>query len=286
MNSLDAEVRTFDFGGTAVNYYVDGPVDGRPIVLVHGGGLDSAALSWKETFPELAAEYRVYAIDLPGYGRSDPVPDGETPDVDYYAGVLSEFFAARDLLEVTLVGISLGGGVSLAYTLGEPARVSRLVLVSSYGLGGEIPGGLASALYVKTPGLLEATWWALGRSRRLQRRILGRIVHPTNVNNALFEEVYVELDRPNAGDAYRRFQRAEVGWTELKTDYSEQMTELPVPALFIHGKDDSVVPEDYAKRASDAAPVADRFLLTDCGHWPPREHPEAFVSRLQAWLEQ
>jgi pimeloyl-ACP methyl ester carboxylesterase len=286
MTELDAEERVIDIDGVSVHYRVAGPEDGESVVLLHGGGMDAAVVSWKKAIPALAEEYRVYAPDWPGYGESDLVPENVTPHVEYYVGVLSQFLAELELVETTLVGISKGGGVALGYTLESPARVARLVLVDSYGLGGDVPGGKLGAAYVKAPKLLEATWWAMKRSRKLTRASIASVVEPDNLDEEFVDDAYRQVQRPNAGDAYRRFQRAEVGWRRLRTDYSERMADLPVPALFVHGEDDPLVPPEYSERASDAAPVAERFTIADCGHWVPRERPEAFVSRLEAWLER
>jgi pimeloyl-ACP methyl ester carboxylesterase len=287
MNAFaSADQQSIEVDGTLVRYYVDGPEDARPVVLVHGIGIDSATVSWRDAFHELAEEYRVYALDLPGHGDSDSVPDDVVPDTDYYADVLGEFFDTLDVLDATLVGASTGGAIVLGYTFASPARVSRLVLVDSYGLDDGGTGGKRRAAYVKTPLLMEIAWWRLKRSRRLTERALRDIVHPENFDEKLVDDAVAELQRPDAGDAYRRFQRAEVGWSGFQTSFADRMDELPVPTLFIHGKDDPLVPADHAKRASDAAPVADRFFLTDCGHLPSREHPEAFVARLGAWLDR
>ncbi|WP_336135779.1 alpha/beta fold hydrolase [Natronomonas amylolytica] len=280
-----ADQRSIGVGGTRVRYYVDGPAEARPIVFVHGVGIDSATVSWREAFPELAEDYRVYALDLPGHGDSDAVPDNVVPDAAYYADALDAFFDALDVLDATLVGASTGGAIALAYAFDTPARIGRLVLVDSYGLD-ETMGGNRSAAYAKTPFLMETAWWALKRSRRLTERTLRDVVHPENLDDALVDDAVRELQRPNAGDAYRRFQRAEVGWSGFETSFADRMDELPVPTLFVHGKDDPLVPADHAKRASDAAPVADRFFLAECGHLPQREHPEAFVARLHAWLDR
>lgn len=287
MNPLDAaETRTVDLDGTRLQYYVDGPEDAGPVVLVHGGGIDSAALSWQDVFPALAEEHRVYALDLPGYGESGGVPDGTTPDTDYYADVLGGFFETLDVLDATLVGASMGGAVALDYVFASPARVSRLAIVAGFGLDDEPPGGRPGTAYVKTPLAMEGTWWALARNRRLTARALRGIVHPENVDEALVDDAVRELRRPNAGDAHRRYQRAEVDWSGPRTSFADRMDVLPVQTLFVHGEDDPLVPTEHAKRASDAAPVADRFFLAECGHLPQREHPEAFVARLQAWLER
>ncbi|QLD84294.1 alpha/beta fold hydrolase [Natronomonas halophila] len=287
MNAFaSADQRSIEVDGTRIRYYVDGPEEARPVVLVHGVGIDSATVSWREAFHELAEEYRVYALDLPGHGDSDPVPDDVVPDTDYYADVLGEFFEALDVLDATLVGASTGGAIALDYTFASPARVARLVLVDSYGLDDEGTGGKRRAAYVKTPLVMEAAWWRLKRSPEFTERTLRDIVHPENLDDQLVDDAVAELQRPDAGDAYRRFQRAEVGWSGFQTSFADRMDELPVPTLFVHGKDDPLVPADHAKRASDAAPVADRFFLTDCGHLPSREHPEAFTARLQAWLDR
>lgn len=284
MCELDADTREVDVDGTTVRCHVAGPEDGQPVVLLHGEGPDAADVSWSEAFPALAETYRVYAPDWPGYGVSDPAPRDVTPDVDYYRSVLSELLEALDLRGVTLVGTALGGGVALGHTLDDPTRVSRLVLVGSYGLGSEVPGGKLGAARVKAPKLLEVTWSAMRHSRRLTRVAVERLLDPANVDDAFVDDAHRELQRPDAGDAARRFRRAEVGWDGFRTDYVDRLDELPVPALFVHGEADDVVPAECAKRAADAAPVADRFTLTECGHRPSREHPEAFVSRLEAWL--
>lgn len=283
---LAAEVREVDVAGTTVRCNVAGPEDGRPVVLLHGGGMDAAAVSWRETVPALAGDYRVYAPDLPGYGTSDRVPADATPDVHYYVDVVDALLSELDLVETTLVGISKGGGIALGYTFAHPARVGRLCLVDSYGLGGDVPGGTLGAAYVKAPKLLEATWWLMRKSRRVTRASLESLLHPDNLTETFVDDACREIRREGSGDAYVRFRRAEVGWTGLRTNFADRVADLPVPALFVHGQDDELVPPAYSKAAADAAPVADLFTLTDCGHWPPREHPEAFNSRLRAWLEK
>lgn len=286
MSELDGETRTVDADGVTVRCRVDGPEDASPIVLLHGAGADAAAVSWKKTFPALTESYRVYAVDLPGFGESDRVPQDVTPDVDYYAGVLGTVLETLELVETTLVGISLGGGVALEYTFEAPARVSRLVLVDSYGLSERNPGGRSTAVFVKTPKLMELAWWASKKSRRVTRAAIANVVHEGNLTEEFVDDAYRQVQRPNSGDAHIRFNRAEVGWRGARSNFADRMQDLPVPALFVHGEDDELILPAASKRAADAAPVAELFTLAECGHWVPREHPEAFVSRLEAWLKR
>lgn len=261
---------TVDGGETRVRYHVAGDRDAPPVVLLHGGGLDAAAVSWKRAVASLAGEYRVYAPDWPGYGDSDP-PAG-TPTLGYYADVLASFLDAVGVDSARVAGISLGGGAALATALDSPARVDRLALVGSYGLGNAVPGSRTSAGLVGFGALNAALWAATRRSRSLVAAgVRAATVDPPP---GLIEEVWALARRPDAGRAWRAFQHAEVASGGLRTDLSSRFGELSVPTLLIHGRRDQFVPVEWAERAADAVPDA-RLVRLDCGHWASRERPAA-----------
>jgi len=286
MSELGGEERDVEAEGLNLRVHVDGPENAPPVVLIHGAGSDAAGVSWKKAFPALAESYRVYAPDMPGYGDSDRVPEYVTPNVDFYVDALDALLATLGVVDATLVGISKGGGITLGHTLEQPERVSKLVLVDSYGLGNRNPGGRPTVPLVKTPKLMEGLWWASKKSRKMTKASLANVVHESNLTEEFVDDAYRQVCRPRSGDAYIRFNRAEVGWTGPRTNYMDRMSDLRVPTLFVHGEDDTVILPEQSKRAADAAPVADLFTLAECGHWVPREHPEAFISRLEAWLRR
>ena len=286
MSVLDGEVRDVDIEGLTVRCHVDGPEDAPPVVLVHGAGPDAAGMSWKKVFPALAESYRVYAMDLPGYGESARVPQEITPTIDFYVGMLDGLLAELDVVDATLVGISKGGGISLGYTLEHPERISGLVLVDSYGLGDQVPGGRQTGIVVKIPKLMEGAWWAMKKSRKLLKANLANVLHSANLTDEIVEDAHRQIRRPHSGDAYIRFGRAEMHLSGPRTNYFDRIHDLPVPTLFVHGEDDPLIPAKLSKRAADAAPVADLFTLDQCGHWTTREHPDVFASRLEAWMEK
>lgn len=106
---------------------VCGPRDGKPLVLLHGGGATSAV--WFANVGELSRTHRVYAVDTIGdAGRS--VGDGRP--VDGLAGFmdwLDGLFGALGLGSASLCGHSYGGWLALSYALHAPQRVRRLVLL-------------------------------------------------------------------------------------------------------------------------------------------------------------
>jgi pimeloyl-ACP methyl ester carboxylesterase len=249
--------------------------DGRPVLLLHGGGIDAADFSYGHAIGPLARTCRVFAPDLPGYGGSDG-PDGRYT-LDFYAGFLGRLMDALGLERASLVGLSLGGGAALGFALRSPERVDRLVLVDSYGLGTDIPWGRLGYLLVRAPLVNDLAYALLRRSRRMVRWSLYNLVHDRSaVDAALVEEAYRLVRKPGAGHAFRSFQKDEVGWRGLRTSYVDRLREVSAPTLIVHGANDEAVPVAWAYRAHDLIPGSELRVIPRCGHWPPRERPEEF----------
>lgn len=116
---------------------LDGRAEGVPVLFVHGNV--SSSLFWQETMLALPQGFRPIAVDLRGFGDTDPEPVDATRGVrDYSDDVAGLVFELR-LAPVHLVGWSLGGGVVLQYLLDAPQQIASLTLVdpvSPFGFGG------------------------------------------------------------------------------------------------------------------------------------------------------
>src|SRR5499427_562129 len=112
---------------------------GPAVLFVHGNV--SSSLFWQPTMLALPGEYRPLAIDLRGFGDTDPQPVDATRGMRDYADDLAAVIDALGLPSVHLVGWSMGGGVVLQYLVDRPGahRVASLTLVdpvSPFGFGG------------------------------------------------------------------------------------------------------------------------------------------------------
>lgn len=111
--------------------------EGEPVVFLHGNV--SSALFWQRTMLDLPERYRPIAVDLRGFGNTEPLEvDARRGLADYADDVLS-VLDALDLRQAHLVGWSMGGGVALQLMRAAPDRVTSLALVnpvSPYGFGG------------------------------------------------------------------------------------------------------------------------------------------------------
>ncbi len=109
--------------------YIDEGKSEKVILLIHG--LGTSAKSWIKNIPSLSKEFRVIAIDLPGYGKSDK--GYYQYSMSWYAQVLTEFLSELKIDKATFAGHSMGGQISLITALNYPERVENLVLISPAG---------------------------------------------------------------------------------------------------------------------------------------------------------
>jgi pimeloyl-ACP methyl ester carboxylesterase len=253
--------------GLALHYVVEGR--GPTVVLLHG--LGGFATAWRETVEALAPRLTVYALDLPGFGRS------AKPRTRYglglFAGALAGFVDALAINHVSLVGHSLGAAVATAYTLARPGRVERLAFVA-----GLVPGCnyRLSRIYraLALPGVGEAL--ALCGCRPVYRAALNRCFYrPAPETTALLvEEDYATRTAWEARAAYLGTVRG------VRHDFQAQgpqfrraLKGLDLPVLLVHGRQDPVVPAAHCVELGAALPRATVRWLESCGHFPQLEHP-------------
>lgn len=277
------ERNTVDLGWGQVSYLTWGEHTGCPcptVVLLHGGGVDNASLSWGSLGATLAdAAYHVVAPDHPGYGESALAPWEATQErlVDY----VGEFLDALGLGTVTLGGLSLGGGLTLGYTLAHPERVDGAMLFGSYGLAEHQFGGVAakpanllSWALVRTGGMGRIMRGAAG-NERLMRMSLGDIVRsPGRLTPELVDEVLAEASKPDAFTAFGQWQRDQILPTRLRTNYADRLGGITTPTLVVHGTRDSGVPVAYARDAARRLPNATSCIVEGAGHWVQRDRPD------------
>lgn len=277
------ERRRTDVGGFELRYLRAGE-SGSPVLLLHGGQIDAAHVSWGEAIEPLAEEHRVYVPDLLGYGYS------ATPDVPYstkrHVSVVEEFMDAVDLERAGVAGTSMGGGIGIGLALRSPRRVSRLAAVSSHGLGRELPNGKLTYLLSRQGTTNRVSVALLARSRAVTRAGLEALVADSaSVTPELVDQVQELARLPNAGRGYRSWRKNEVGPRGFRTDYTDRLDGLEMPTLFVHGTEDEVFPARWSERAAARVGDGESWILENCGHLVARERPEAVNERLLEFFD-
>lgn len=287
--------RTIDLGWGRVSYLEwlpDGEPAGSDILLLHGGGVDCAELSWGGLAPALAqAGYRVIAPDHPGYGESPQAP--WAAGQERLVGYVGEFVDALELRDYVIGGLSLGGGLTIGHLLSCPSGARAGILMGSYGLmDHQFEGPLRLPAHLLTwamlhSGLLRRLTWSYARDRRKMDRGLRAIVrNPDERTPELLDAVMAEAQRPGAGAAFEQWQFDQFGWRRARTNYTDLLGAISVPMLVIHGDHDTGVPVSRARIAATLLPDARLLVVPDTGHWVQRDRPATVATAVLEFLAE
>jgi non-heme chloroperoxidase len=253
--------------------------DGRPVVLIHGWPLSH--VSWSgQTDALTEAGYRVVAYDRRGFGKSDP---GDSYDYDALTDDLANVINDLDLDDVTLVGFSMGGGEVARYVgrHGED-RLRSVVFASA------IPPALLQSDSNPDGPLDEES--AAGLRHGLEEDRDGFFDEfLTNFFSANGELKVAEEKRQEAiAIAQQSDQEAALQCMDAwGTDFRNDVDQVTVPTLVIHGDSDAIVPfEGSGKRTHEAIEGSELVVIEGGPHGINGSHPREFNQALLKFLEK
>ena len=261
--------------------YVDSG-SGEAILFVHG--LLGSHRNWRHLVDRLDNTNRVIVPDLFGHGASEKHEGDYSPSAQ--AATLRDLINRLDIDRVTIVGHSLGGGISLAFCYLFPDRVERLVLVGTGGLGREVSPALRAATLPVADWVLPviASQWVRGGAELVGRGLSLFGWRASHDIRAAWEG-FTELSDADARRAFLATTRAVMnshGQTIAAHEYLLELAELPV--LVVWGTNDMVIPVDHAKRLGELAPACRVEIFDGAGHFPHLDQPDRFADVLRDFM--
>jgi len=244
--------------------------DGPPVVLLHGG-TGSPESYWAPQIPVLSRHFRVVLMQYPGYGDAEGGEAGFS--IPGTAAALRSLLDELGIERASLVGLSLGGAVSLQFALDFPDRVRRLVLADT----------------------MSGVWTERFR-RFIDHALIGAIeqgghdlMYDLNLIFA-FSERYLaenaqELEAGKAGwrsmdvARYTAMLRAIRDWS-----VDDRLHEIEAPALVLWGSEDIEIPRVYSERLAARLPHAVLSVIEGSGHKSCADMPDAFNKAVLAFL--
>ena len=292
-DTTPGESRTVDLDGPV--HYVDfgGNPDGPTVVLVHG--LGGSHLNWDLLAPLLTPHGRVYAIDLPGFGRSEP--GKRKASVQANVGVVKRFLDEVAGTPVVLVGNSMGGMISILVAGERPDAVSSLVLLDP-----AVPGprraldplvALMFAIYA-IPFVGERFLAKRRASTSVRERVIETLklcgVDPDTVPSTVIDRSVTLLDeRADVEGMDKAFLAAARSLLKLLVDprrYRKAMGSIQLPVLLVHGDRDRLVPVAAARDISRRHPAWRYLELAGVGHVPQLQKPDELAAAMVDWLAE
>jgi pimeloyl-ACP methyl ester carboxylesterase len=269
------------FGGV-VHVIETGKKHKKTIILVHGLGYNGLR-DWLDVIPQLESDYNIIALDLPGFGESDPTSLQLAPQ--RYAQLLKWLIPQFSQQKVTVIGHSMGGAISLRFASEFPDMVERLIMVDTAGV-------LHRSVFVRHMTQMPDRYeWlakyqqrfhfidsAVGRFNRFINKVSGSVLSqldklpdPTLVliQNP-FAQKYVYKDRPTLNAA--------IGL--INEDFSQAIDELSVPTHIIWGENDQVAPLRTGELLQFHIDNAELNVIQNAGHVPMKDKTTEFMRKL------
>ncbi|MEV8311846.1 alpha/beta fold hydrolase [Streptomyces flavidovirens] len=276
------EERWINVDGVSTRYLETGT--GKPVLLLPGEG--SVAEQWHPVLEGLAHSHRAIAVDLPGYGYTDPLYGSNSPA--QLASFVWRFAQEIGVESAAVVGHSLGGSVAVYMALQRPGKLSSLTLVSSAGMGRAIspamvvhavtPVGDLTKWLVPVipfgPELLVKTIAALGARR------------PWRIPRPWWSSQLKAVRSPEALSGTLRSIRSSVGLLGQKNPLVGRLPELSIPVLVVWGIQDLVVPFWQGINARRNLRRGELKLFPCAGHLMPLEAADQFLAVLRPFLDR
>lgn len=257
-----------------------------PIVLLHGAGLDSAMLSWQEVMNLLPSNYTVYAIDLLGHGKSDK-PENMSCDMFYknHIECLENIIEQLKLDTFILSGLSMGGAISIGYTLKHPSKIKILIPVDSWGLIRKMPFHRLYYWYVNT-SLTRKFFQYFAKYKWLIKWSVSYslIGDKSKISKELVNTLYKICQDLDIGKSMEDYQRSSITKHNNIPNFIDKLPNISAPVLFINGEKDPLVSVKNVIEASKIIANSHIHIMKGCKHWSQKERPEEYVAIIDKFI--
>jgi 2-hydroxy-6-oxonona-2,4-dienedioate hydrolase len=230
---------------------------GQPMILLHG--LFGALSNFAETIRHFSGRYQVIIPLLPLYRL-----ELERTSVIGMVEHLSSFIESKGLKGVHLIGNSLGGHISLLYTLQHQANVRSLTLTASSGL-------FESSMGDNYPRKSDYEY--------VKRKTGETFYDPNLATKELVDEIFEII---NTRD--KALRTVLIAKSAVRHNLKDELARIQVPVNLIWGDTDKITPAFVGEEFKKLIPHAELTILEHCGHAPMMEQPEAFNTLTDQFL--
>jgi len=279
---IELDSRMVDVGAIELHVVFAGPKDGEPVILIHG--FPEFWYMWRHHIAALAkAGYRVAALDMRGYNRSDKPAGRLAYDFNDYAGDITGLMDAQGWDSANIVGHDIGARVSWQLVFDSPDRLKRAVIFS-------VGHPLAFAASTEKS---DVSWYRTFFRLPVLPELLGRTLGPSMTADSMrsssragtFSEAELDVykaawDREHAFDtmlgAYRN------NGADIATIPEDGRPKIPV--LLVYGGQDKFIPLDVAMRTKTYLGDENVKIYPELSHWILAEDPDMTSAEITGFL--
>jgi pimeloyl-ACP methyl ester carboxylesterase len=270
------EARFFEWQHGNIFYKTAGAENkGQPLVFVHGIGAGASSFMWRRNFDALARDFRVFALDLLGFGFSDK-PANVSYSADLYVELIADFIREVVAAPAHIVASSLGAAYGVRVADEQPELVNSLVLVAPTGTGNlrARPGMTGAAFYglLQSPVLGTSFYNVIASERSIRDYARKELFYDRHrATPRLVAQYYAASHQPGAQHAIAAFLSG-----YLNTDTRAAFARIGKPVTLAWGKQDQTNPIEHAAELLSLNPRAGLEIFDRCRMMPQEEQPEKF----------
>lgn len=260
--------QTIQFQGKTINFKIQG--EGETVVLLHGF-LESLSI-WNTFSQELARDFQVFSIDLPGHGQSDTI--SSIHSMELMAEVVHEVLILNRVDRCAIIGHSMGGYVTLEFAARYPEMTAAISLFHS--------GALPDTDEAKTNR--DRTIEIVKKNHQhFISQFIPELFAPSNRERISLEiEQLKEIASKTTSDGII----AALSGMKMRKSHLHTLLSMKCPVLFIGGKQDPRIPVDKLLSQAMLPMHAEVLLIEGCGHMGYLENEETTLKAIKHFAER
>jgi pimeloyl-ACP methyl ester carboxylesterase len=275
-SALGGEARFFDWKHGRVFYKTSGlDRPGCPLIFIHGVGAGASSFMWRKNFGELSRDFRVYALDLLGFGFSDK-PAMAPYSADLYVELIADFIREVSGYPANVIASSVGAAYAIRVADEHPELIASLVL-NAPTVADKLssrPGMAGAAFYglLQSPVLGTSFYNVMASERSIRDFARNHLFYDQGrVTDRLVSNLYNTSHQHGAQHAIAAFLSG-----YLNTDTRAAFSRLTQQLILVWGAQDATTPIEQGMALLQLNSRA-RFEVFDyCRMMPEQEHPEKF----------
>jgi len=247
---------------------------GTALLLVHG--LFDSSETWEKLIPLLSGKFKIYAIDLPGFGKT-PLPEVWGESLSEMLNALIAFLDDKKITRISLLGSSMGGGLSLALAEVCPDRIEKVALLNPYALP-TLPMAVHAARKPVSGHLLP---YLLRKTaiRKCAEGIFARSIYDQSlVTEQMLDRVVAPFSTLKRRKALFRFLRS-ISPDRIKA-IDERLPGIHQSVLVLWGAEDGWLSKAHWEHLKERILHSKVLHIPECGHLPQVERPSRVAEAL------
>ncbi len=274
--SIQANNEFISLRGAEIHYVQEGRGQ-KTIILVHG--LGGGAFTFRNNISALANKgYKVYAIDLKGFGLSEKVIGSDYSHTEQ-AKILLDFMEKKGIAKATVAGHSMGGRVALiAYDM-KPQNFESIILIDSAGLENNSPAFYSSLI---SQPIVDILYYNIFVKEKNFRQFLSSAFYSSDFVDPEVIRLYIESFKiKGANKAFLSIIKSNNTY-----DIESVLKKIDIPVLIIWGRHDGWINPESAYRFNLLIKGSEIAFIDNAGHVSMEEQSEAVNNKIIEFLDK